>query len=69
MTTKEQEMKLIDQLQEAAFDKFKTDYPIFDKMEVPPGMIRICFFSGYFAALDDLDNLMPNEYRQTQDSL
>lgn len=69
MTTKEQDMKLIDQLQEEAYEKFKNNYPIIEKLEIPSGFIRICFFSGYFAALDNLDNLMPDEYRQTQGSL
>ena len=69
MTTKEQDMKLISQVQEEAFEKFKYDYPIFERLDIPNGMVRLCFFSGYFAALDDLEKLMPNEYRQTQGSL
>lgn len=64
MTTKQQEMDLINKVQEEAFEKFKSNYPIFERVGLPPGMTRIAFFSGYFAALDDLDKLMPHEYRQ-----
>lgn len=67
--TREQEMKLIDQLQDQAYEDFKNNHTVMYSLEIPESFIRMCFFGGYFAALDDLEKLMPNEHRQTQGSM
>jgi len=60
-------MKLIDQLQDQAYEDFKKKHTVIHNLHIPESFIRMCFFGGYFAALDCLEKLIPNEYRQTKD--
>lgn len=53
--------------QEAAIEEFIKDFPVVLQEEIPPSLIRLCFFSGMKAGIEQCQTLFHGQEVIAQD--